>query len=76
MRDLAGAIIAARRAGDALTRESGARMAHGDPWMIDGFAREADAQFALLATALGYLVTRDDPHPADGADTAATAPAN
>jgi hypothetical protein len=75
-RDLAGAIKASQRLRDAAVRESGARLSAGDREMIDGFGREVDAQFRELATHLGFLVERDDPHSADGAETAATAPAN
>ncbi len=72
-RDLAGAIIAARRTHEAAVSVRAARVLGAD---ADAFQREVDAQFQELATALGYLVTRDDPHSADGAETAATAPAN
>lgn len=74
-RDLAGAIIAARRTYEAALRESGARLADGDRDMVDGFRREVNAQFQELATALGYLVTRDELIP-DGAETAAAVSAN
>lgn len=74
-RDLAGAIKASLRLRDAAVGERGARLSVGDHTMIDGFSREVDAQFKLLATHLGYLVERDKPHSADGADPAATAPA-
>lgn len=70
-RDLAGAIKASQRLRDAAVRESGARLSAGDREMIDGFTREVDAQFRQLATHLGYLVERDDPHSAADA-----APAN
>lgn len=72
-RDLAGTIIASHRLHVAAVSERSARMSHGDTWMIEGFAREIDAQFQELATSLGYLVTRDEPHSADGAEAAAPA---
>ena len=55
-RDLAGAIIAARRTHEAAVSVRAANLVGADP---DAFEREVDAQFRDLATALGYLVTRD-----------------
>lgn len=72
-RDLAGAIIAARRTHEAAVSVRAARISGGDPQPLE---REVDAQFRELATALGYLVTVDEPHSPNGADTAAGATPN
>lgn len=55
-RDLAGAIIAARRTHEAAVSVRAARIVGAE---ADAFEREVDAQFRALATALGFLVTRD-----------------
>lgn len=56
MRDLAGAIISARRTYEAAVGVRAARLSAGDRDMVRALEAEVDAQFKLLATHLGYLV--------------------
>ena len=60
MRDLAGVIIAARRTHEAAVSVRAAGVVGAEP---ETFEREVDAQFRELATALGYLVTKDEKIP-------------
>lgn len=55
MRDLAGAIIATRRTLEALVSQRATRGTEQEA----AYAAEADAQFKNLATAMGYLVERE-----------------
>lgn len=56
MRDLAGAIIAARRTHEALVSQRATRGTDMEPT----HQAEAEAQFRELATALGFAVDRFD----------------
>ena len=60
MPDLIGTITASRRTYEAAVSIRGAIVAVGDKQMIDGLRADLDARFKELATAMGYLVTRDE----------------